>query len=60
LCLGWEVQIACVRVWDDERVVVRGACDKQGGREDAESLFEKSMYYIQHSISVCIDSGKVM
>lgn len=35
-----EVEIACVRVWDDERVVARGARDDWGGQEDVGSLLE--------------------
>ena len=46
LCFGREVQVARVRVWDDERVVARGACNERGGREDAERLFEDGMYCV--------------
>ena len=60
LRLGWEVEIACVGVWDDEWVVARGARDKRGGREDAKRFLENSVYYIQHSVSVGKDCGKVM
>ncbi len=42
LCFGWEVKIA--RAWDDERVIERSAPDERGGREDAQSLLENSMY----------------
>ena len=55
LCLGREVQVARVRVWDDERVVARGARDERGGREDAERLFEDGMYCIAISVGkVCV------
>jgi len=43
LHLGQEVEIAHVRVWNDERVAARGARDEWGGREDAEGLLENSM-----------------
>jgi hypothetical protein len=43
LCLGWEVKVARAR--NDDRVVARSASDERGGREDAENLFENSMYY---------------
>ena len=39
-----EVEIACVCVWNDERVVARGAREVRDGREDAEGLLENGMY----------------
>jgi hypothetical protein len=43
LCLGWEVKVARAR--NDEWVIARSASDERSGREDAENLFENSLYY---------------